>query len=102
MARNVACHLGELDLVALDGTTLVILEVRSTSGTDPSVPAASVDHEKQRRLSRMALWFRRRYRLQALDLRLDVLAIAWPEGQHPVFEHIPNAFPLQEATVLDG
>jgi len=98
----VSCHLGELDVVALDGTTLVILEVRSTSGTDPSVPAASVDHEKQRRLSRMALWFRRRYHLQALDLRLDVLAISWPKGQDPVFEHHPNAFPIQESSVLDG
>jgi putative endonuclease len=91
-----------LDVVALDGTTLVILEVRSTSGNDTSVPAASVDYDKQRRLSRMALWFRRRHRFQSLDLRLDVLAISWPEGQQPVFEHHPNAFPIQECSVLDG
>lgn len=102
VARNASCPLGELDIVALDGATLVFVEVRSTSGTDPLVPAASVDREKQRRLSRMALWFRQRHRLQALDTRFDVIALAWPPGAEPLIEHHRSAFCLADSTGMDG
>jgi putative endonuclease len=102
IARNASCPLGELDIVALDGATLVFVEVRSTAGDDPSVPAASVDRDKQFRLSRMALWFRRRHRLQALDARFDVLAISWPLGGEPRIEHIRDAFAMVGAGGMDG
>ncbi|MBU6294410.1 MAG: YraN family protein [Planctomycetes bacterium] len=94
IARNASCPMGELDIVALDGATLVFVEVRSTSGSDPMVPAASVDREKQARVARMAIWFRRRHRLEALDCRFDVLAIAWPPGADPVVEHHRDAFDI--------
>ena len=32
LARNFSCHLGELDLIALDGDGIVFVEVRSTGG----------------------------------------------------------------------
>src|SRR5439155_8813704 len=55
VARNYTCSLGELDLVALDGRTLVFVEVRSTATEDAERPAASVDPAKQRRLTDLAL-----------------------------------------------
>lgn len=94
--------MGELDIVALDGATLVFVEVRSTAGVDPSIPAASVDREKQFRVSRMALWFRRRHRLQALDARFDVLAISWPHGGEPRIEHHRDAFAMAVIDGMDG
>ena len=42
VARNYSCPLGELDVVALDGSCIVFVEVRSTGEEDASRPAASV------------------------------------------------------------
>src|SRR5439155_10765697 len=49
LARNVNLPTGELDLVALDGRTLVFVEVRSTERGAADRPAASVDQVKQRK-----------------------------------------------------
>jgi putative endonuclease len=93
LARNYTCPLGELDLVALDGGCIVFVEVRSTGGDDPAVPAASVGDEKQRRLTRLALAFLQQHRLLGRPARFDVLALSWPAGKRePVVVHHPNAF----------
>ena len=51
LARNVNLPQGEIDIVALDGRTVVFVEVRSTERADTSRPAESVDDRKQARLS---------------------------------------------------
>jgi putative endonuclease len=48
VARQVRYRVGELDVVARDGATLVFVEVRSR--TRPGLAAASVDRAKRRRL----------------------------------------------------
>ena len=93
LVRNFTCSLGELDLVVLDGRTIVFVEVRSTAGTDPERPAASVDDVKQRRLTDLALYFLRQHRLLGRPARFDVLAVTWPEGQRqPTVTHYRAAF----------
>ena len=93
VAANVADTLGELDILALEGRTLVIVEVRSTAGTDPLIPAASVDSRKQRRISEAVLRFLGRRRLLGINVRFDIIAIAWPEGQRePKLLHLRDAF----------
>src|SRR5205823_868544 len=93
LRRNYRCPLGELDLVALDGTTLVFVEVRSTGGADATTAAASVDAAKQQRLTRLALHFLQQHRLLGRPARFDVLAVHWPDGQAaPAVEHFANAF----------
>src|SRR5262249_1340528 len=57
LERNYSCDLGELDLIALDGETIVFVEVRSTERADVSRPAGSVDAAKQRRLTKLALFY---------------------------------------------
>jgi putative endonuclease len=93
LARNYTCPQGELDLVALDGSCLVFVEVRSTAGDDPTGPAVSVDEAKQRQLTRLALSFLQKRRLLGRAARFDVLAVSWPEGRRqPVIAHYRNAF----------
>lgn len=50
LCRNFRCRGGELDLVALDGSCLVFVEVRARSHPGYGGAAASVDHRKQRKL----------------------------------------------------
>ena len=97
---RVLCYL--IDLVALDGRTLVVMEVRSRQSGETADAAASVNRDKQRRVSRMALWFRKKHRLEPLNLRLDVLAIIWPENGTPVVEHHENAFLMAVPGGMDG
>src|SRR4051812_13265457 len=93
LARNVNLPAGELDLVALDGRTLVFVEVRSTEGCDVERPAASVDLTKQRKLTNAALAFLSQHRLLDHPARFDVVAISWPANRGaPHVVHYPNAF----------
>jgi putative endonuclease len=93
LARNYSCPHGELDLVAVEGRCVVFVEVRSTGGDDPLRPALSVDQEKQRRLTDLALYYLRQHRLLDCMARFDVLAISWPpEKREPVIVHYRQAF----------
>lgn len=87
---------GDLDLVAWDGDTLVIFEVKTRTAHDMAPAESAVDPAKQRMLRRMALAYRRRLPEPWRDLvpiRFDVVSVYdLPEG--PKFQHIPDAFPL--------
>jgi putative endonuclease len=94
LAANVADPAGEIDLIALDGPTLVVVEVRSTAGDDWERTAASVDAAKQRRIADAAVRFlARRNLLGRVDVRFDVLVLTWPEAaREPVVRHVRHAF----------
>lgn len=93
VARNWSNPSGELDIVAVDGSVLVFVEVRSTGEDDTDRPAASVDAEKQRRLTELALQFLKEKRLLGRPARFDVLALSWPPGaREPRIVHYRQAF----------
>lgn len=82
--------LGEVDLIARDGDTLVFVEVKARRHGEP---AEAVTPEKQRRLTLAALQFLKEYDLLEQRCRFDVVAIVWPEGaRNPSIEHFANAF----------
>ena len=86
--------LGAPALLALDGLTLVVLDVRSTAGDDIQKAARSVDADKQRRLTEATLRFlTRKGLLNRLAVRFDVMAISWPpESREPRVLHLRHAF----------
>lgn len=93
VAANVSDAQGEIDLLAIDGDTLVIVEVRSTSTADPQLPAASVNYVKQKKLTEATVRFLGRRGLLGISYRFDVLALAWPPGQRePTVLHLRHAF----------
>jgi putative endonuclease len=97
LAANVADRDGELDLLALDGETLVIVEVRSTSSDRPDAidqTAATVDLRKQKKITEATARFLARRRLLGkIAVRYDVLVLSWPESaREPTIRHIPHAF----------
>lgn len=93
LAANVSDREGELDLLALDHDTLVVVEVRSTSTADPHRAADSVGFRKQRKLTTAALRFLSRMKLLGVNVRFDVVAIAWPPNQRePTVLHFQGAF----------
>ena len=84
--------LGELDLVAVDGRTVVFVEVKTRQTGEQGHPAEAVDLPKQRRLTLLATAYLKRHRLLNHAARFDVVAITWPDGRRPQIEHIRNAF----------
>ena len=84
---------GELDIVAVDGRTVVFVEVKTRVSLDAGHPAEAVDDRKQKQLAQLALAYLRRYQLLEFSARFDVIAVTWPAGQKkPTIEHIKNAF----------
>jgi putative endonuclease len=93
LARGSRLASGELDLVALDGRTIVFVEVKTRTSADVGHPAEAVDANKQRRLTRLAVTFLKRHQLLEFPARFDVVAITWPPGRgRPMIEHFKNAF----------
>lgn len=75
VAHNFTTRWGELDLVMLDGQTLVFVEVRYRGEHDPGGAAASVTATKQSRLVRAASLFLAAHpKLAQLPSRFDVIA----------------------------
>ena len=93
VARGERGPLGEIDLVAVDGRTIVFVEVKTRRSHDAGHPTEAVGPEKQKRLTRLALAYLKRHDLLECAARFDVLAITWPEGaRKPKLQHYKNAF----------
>ena len=83
LARNWRAAGGELDLAALEGDTLVFVEVKArTAGFSPDLPPVS--WAQRRRIGRAARAFRRRFGVTHLPFRYDLVTVsgdpARPDG----------------------
>ncbi len=87
--RNWRCRHGEIDLVGLDGGTVVICEVRTRQGRRAGTPLESVTPAKVRRLRLLAgLWVRARGARPG-SIRIDVVGVeVGAHGDRPVITHV--------------
>ncbi|WP_454294385.1 YraN family protein [Salana multivorans] len=107
LARNWRGERGELDIVALDGECVVVLEVKTRSSTSLGGPIAAVTRQKVQRLRQLTGEWLVRGRVEwaagspdgacgaaavvlsgTADIRIDVLGILWPPDATPRFEHV--------------
>jgi putative endonuclease len=89
--RNFRCELGEVDIIARDGKTLVFVEVKTREQDDPA-PEEQVDAAKQHQLTRAARVYLSRYGSPQPPARFDVVGIVWPPGRSPQIRHTIDAF----------
>jgi putative endonuclease len=86
---------GDLDLVAWDGSTLVIFEVKTRSSRGIAPAELSVDEHKQDMLRKMASAYLRQIpelHRQSVAVRFDVLSIYFDSGK-PLIEYKRDTFP---------
>ena len=85
-------HFGhtEVDIIARDGSTLVITEVKTRSGNTYGEPSVAVDFRKQRILIFAAERYLFGHQLD-LEVRFDIISIIIERGR-TVLEHIKEAF----------
>lgn len=94
VTRNYRCKLGELDLVMLDGETLVLVEVRCRATNEYGGAAASITWQKQRKLVKAAEHLlMKNPALRNHRARFDVIAIT-TDSAAPQIEWIKSAFTL--------
>jgi len=93
LERNFRRRLGELDIVALDGDVLVIVEVRFRASNRYGGAAASVDGRKQQRLIRAAAQLlQRRDDFSHFRVRFDVISVSETGAATPGVEWFQHAF----------
>jgi putative endonuclease len=84
---------GELDLVAWDGASLVIVEVKTRASADFGMPEEAVDQEKRWRLVRTATRYAREADVSVTQLRFDIVSVLL--DAKPLIDHIRSAFGSQ-------
>jgi len=91
IVRNFKCPLGEVDIIARDGKTLVFCEVKTRTYDDPT-PEDQVNETKRHQITKTAKLYLTRYGFPQPPARFDVIAVVWPNGREPQIRHTPNAF----------
>jgi putative endonuclease len=94
LARRYRTRVGEIDIVARDGPTVVFVEVKTRENVAFGHPAEAVTWWKQQRIAAMAADFRVRRRMTMAPCRFDVVAITWPRDGRPGVEIIRGAFAI--------
>ena len=85
---NWRCELGEIDIVAVEGSTLVLCEVKTRSTLAYGTPAEALTPAKVHRLWRLAARYIADHQLHPAQVRVDLVAVVRrPRGSAQV-EHV--------------
>lgn len=90
VARDLRTPIGQLDVIAGDGPTLVFVEVKTRSGHSFGLPQESVDARKIRKLRQLALYYLSRFPHRG-PVRFDVIGLTVQAGKVVRLDHIKNA-----------
>ena len=88
--RNWRCDVGEIDIVARDGDTLVVCEVKTRSGSGFGSPLEAVTAVKAARLRRLAACWLRTHEVRPAEVRIDLVGVLAGKGA-PTVEHVRGA-----------
>lgn len=86
------CRFGEIDIVARDGETVVVVEVKTRARNDHFSPLDAIDARKQRKLIQLAEAYNRARLRDEAPIRFDVVGITAAPGKRPEIEHFTGAF----------
>lgn len=85
----------EIDIVATHGDILAFVEVKTRKNEKYGRPFSAVNKDKRKRLSRAAVHYLKKKKIEPEFIRFDVIeVIGEPGKESPVIRHIENAFQL--------
>jgi len=83
---------GEVDIVAIDGHSVVFCEVKTRGGGGAGDPLEAVTPIKQRRLRLLARAWLAEHDPSYRTVRIDVIAVRWPPSAvAPAIDHVRDA-----------
>lgn len=88
LQRNYLIRGGEIDIVALEGETTIIVEVKLRSGIDYGSAAESITRSKIRSLVKTAKFYALENKITGA-MRIDLIAIDFKDGR-PFIDHLKN------------
>jgi len=88
LERNWRCKDGEIDIVALDGRTLVICEVKTRSGIRFGTPLEAITRPKARRLRKLAVLWVNAHGLIFEAIRIDIVGVLRSVSGDFTIEHV--------------
>lgn len=91
ISRNFKTPIGEIDIIAEDGKTLVFVEVKTRSDNTFGQPFEAVNYRKREKLKKVALYYLKNNCKKEASSRFDVLSIEINGGKSKI-EHIIDAF----------
>jgi putative endonuclease len=91
LIRNFRCEMGEIDIIARDGKTIVFVEVKARAEDNPT-PEEQVNNFKRHQMTKAAKFYLSRYGFPQPPARFDVVAVVWPNGRDPQVRHTTDAF----------
>lgn len=93
LERNYRCPLGEIDLVALHGQTLVLVEVKARTSAQYGTPSEAITPRKRSRLARLADHYQSVRLGRFWPCRFDLVEVEMdPTGRVLQVGLIPGAF----------
>ena len=94
LAANYRSKRGEIDLIFRELDMLAFVEVKTRSSEQWGRPAAAVNAERRRRLTRTALDYLRLIRQPEIKIRFDIVEVLLSHECVVEIRHLPNAFPM--------
>jgi putative endonuclease len=91
--QNYRSNVGEIDIIAREKKTLVFVEVKTRRSTSYGSPKWAVTPNKQRAISKAALYYLKMTGQTHADARFDVVSIL-AQGEDTRIELVRNAFDL--------
>jgi len=93
LEQNYRSKLGEIDIIAAEGSVLAFVEVKARQTDQFGDPKEAITPRKQRKISMVALEYLKQTGQMGRSARFDVVAVRMSPGQ-PDVEIIKNAFDL--------
>jgi putative endonuclease len=93
LTRNYSCSSGEIDLIMTAGDgTVVFVEVKARADEKFADAEAAITAGKKQRMTKTANLFLRKYKLDNMPGRFDVVIVMADEKGKPQIRHYENAF----------
>jgi putative endonuclease len=89
--RNYFFGHGEIDIIAMDGSELVFVEVKYRTNLEFGPPELSISRGKQRLVRRTAEAYLFEEKVKDTPCRIDLIAILHLKDEKPIINHIIGA-----------
>ena len=88
LERNWRCEIGEIDVVARDGSVLVVVEVKTRSSVSHGTPFEAITERKLHRLERLGIAWMKARGVRPRGMRIDIVTVLRPRTGPSVVEHV--------------
>jgi putative endonuclease len=91
LERNYRCDIGEIDIIAKQGKSLIFAEVKTRTGGGYGHPFEAITHEKISRMRRLAQHWSSLHNFESLRIRLDAVSVLFRGGK-VLIEHLKGVY----------